>query len=143
MTGEKNRAQNCLNVSNFKLDDVFSNVFGKSASAITTQLLEHPGEPFDVTPFVHGRCKTPIFQIQEAIDDIFTYEQAEKLKIIRSHMDSLEKHKAELLTGKKINLLWFARFLSIKTLRCFPGWGMLLFLALLPRHYLRNYTTFF
>ena len=96
MTGEKNRAQNCLNVSNFKLDDVFSNVFGKSASAITTQLLEHPGEPFDVTSFVHGRCKTPIFQIQEAIDDIFTYEQAEKLKIIRSHMDSLEKHKAEL-----------------------------------------------
>ena len=42
MTGEKNRAQNCLTVSNFKLDDVFSNVFGKSASAITTQLLEHP-----------------------------------------------------------------------------------------------------
>ena len=27
-TGEKNRAQNCLTVSNFKLDDVFSNVFG-------------------------------------------------------------------------------------------------------------------
>lgn len=96
MTGEKNRAQNCLTVSNFKLDDVFSNVFGKSASAITTQLLEHPGEPFDVTPFMHGRCKTPIPKIQEAVDGIFTHEQAEKLKIIRSHMDSLEKHKAEL-----------------------------------------------
>lgn len=96
MTGEKNRAQNCLTVSNFKLDDVFSNVFGKSASAITTQLLEHPGEPFDVTPFVHGRCKTPIPKIQEAVDGIFSREQAEKLKIIRSHMDSLEKHKSEL-----------------------------------------------
>ena len=96
MTGEKNRTQNCLTVSNFKLDDVFSNVFGKSASAITTQLLEHPGEPFDVAPFVHGRCETPIFQIQEAVDGIFTHEQAQKLKIIRSHMDSLEKLKAEL-----------------------------------------------
>ena len=83
-------------VSNFKLDDVFSNVFGKSASAITTQLLEHPGEQFDVAPFVDGRCKTPIAQIQEAVDGIFTYEQAEKLKIIRGHMDSLERHKAEL-----------------------------------------------
>ena len=31
-TGKKNRAQNCLTVSNFKLDSVFSNVFGKSAS---------------------------------------------------------------------------------------------------------------
>jgi len=96
MTGEKNRAQNCLTVSNFKLDDVFSDVFGKSASAITAQLLEHPGEPFDVTPYVHGRCKTPIAQIQEAVDGIFTHEQAEKLKIIHSHMDSLEKCKAEL-----------------------------------------------
>lgn len=34
-TGEKNRAQNCLTVSNIKLDDVFSDVLGKSASAIT------------------------------------------------------------------------------------------------------------
>lgn len=96
MTGEKNRAQNCLTVSNFKLDDVFSNVFGKSASAITTQLLEHPGKTFDVAPFVDGHCKTPIAQIQEAVDGSFSPEQAEKLKIIRSHMDSLEKHKAEL-----------------------------------------------
>lgn len=96
MIGEKNRAQNCLTVSNFKLDDVFSNVFGKSASAITTQLLEHPGKQFDVAPFVHGRCKTPVAQIQEAVDGVFTHEQAEKFKIIRSHMDSLEKRKAEL-----------------------------------------------
>ena len=35
-TGEKKRAQNCLPVSNFQLDDVFSDVFGKTASAITT-----------------------------------------------------------------------------------------------------------
>ena len=54
MTGEKNRAQNCLTVSNFKLDDVFSNVFGKSASAITTQLLEHPGEPTQAQKLFNG-----------------------------------------------------------------------------------------
>lgn len=95
-TGEKNRAQNCLIVSNFKLDDVFSNVFGKSATAITTYLLEHPGEKFDVAPFVDGLCKTPIEKIQLAVDGAFSYEQGEKLKIIRSHMDSLENHKAEL-----------------------------------------------
>jgi transposase len=96
MTGEKNCAQNCLTISNFKLDDVFSNVFGKSASAITAHLLEHPGETFDVTPFVHGSCKTPIPQIQEAIDGTFAPEQAEKLKIIRSHMESLERLKLEV-----------------------------------------------
>ena len=43
-----------------------------------------------------GAVKHPIAQIQEAVDGIFTYEQAEKLKIIRGHMDSLERHKAEL-----------------------------------------------
>ena len=47
-TGEKSREQNCLTVSNFKLDDVFTNVFEKSASAITAYLLEHLGESFDV-----------------------------------------------------------------------------------------------
>jgi transposase len=96
MTGEKNRAQNCLTVSNFKLDDVFSNVFGKSASAITSYLLAHPGEAFDVAPFVDGRCKTPIAKIQEAVDGSFAPQQAEKLKIIRSHMEFLEKLKLEV-----------------------------------------------
>ena len=67
MTGEKNRAQNCLTVSNFKLDDVFSNVFGKSASAITTQLLEHPGEQFDVAPFVDGAVKHPLHRFRKQL----------------------------------------------------------------------------
>lgn len=44
ITREKNRAQDCLTVSNFKLDNVFSNVFGKAASAITKRILEKPTE---------------------------------------------------------------------------------------------------
>ena len=52
ITGEKNRAQNCLTVSNLKLDDVFSDVFGKSSRSITEQILQHPGEKFDVAPFL-------------------------------------------------------------------------------------------
>ena len=95
-TGEKNRAQNCLTVSNFKFDSVFSNVFGKSASAIISHILEHPGESFDVAPFVHGCCKTPIHEIQAATDGAFNEFQAEKLKIIREHMDDLGKLKALL-----------------------------------------------
>ena len=95
-TGERNRAQNCLTVSNLKLDDVFSSVFGKSATAIIDYLLEHPGEEFDVSPFVHGRCKTPISEIQAAVDGSICPEQAEKLKIIRSHMDNLDLCKMNL-----------------------------------------------
>ncbi len=94
-TGEKNRAQNCLTVSNIKLDDVFTDVFGKTASAITDRLLES-NEPFDVKPFLSKRIKTPVEKIQAAVDGEMCAEQAEKLRIIRSHMDSLNLCKSDL-----------------------------------------------
>lgn len=94
--GEKNRAQNCLTVSNIKLDDVFSDVFGKSASAITEQLLAHPNGDFDVAPFIDRRCKASPDKVQAAVDGLMCSEQAEKLKIIRSHMDNLKLCKANL-----------------------------------------------
>ena len=92
ITGEKNRAQNCLTVSNLKLDDVFSDVFGKSSRSITEQILAHPGETFDVTPFVDSRCKTPIKEIQAAVDGAISPEQAVKLRQCLNHIDELEKH---------------------------------------------------
>lgn len=93
--GEKNRAQNCFTVSNIKLDDVFSDVFGKTASAITDRLLES-NEPFDVSPYLSKRIKTPAEKIQAAVDGEMCAQQAEKLRIIRSHMTSLELCKANL-----------------------------------------------
>ena len=96
-TGEKNRAQNCLTVSNIKLDDVFSDVFGKAASAITTRLLEAPSEKItDVSVFRTKGLKATDEQILAALDGELCAEQAEKLRIIRSHMDSLELCKANL-----------------------------------------------
>ena len=118
-TGEKNRAQNCLTVSNYKLDSVFSNVFGKSASAIISHMMEHPGEQFDVAPFVDGRCKTPINKIQEAVDGSFNPFQAEKLKIIRRHMDNLESLKALLQTQIYILALPYTR--QVELLLTVPG----------------------
>ena len=96
ITGEKNRAQNCLTVSNLKLDDVFSDVFGKSSRSITEYILEHPGDLFDVTPFVDRRCKTPIEEIQAAVDGAISPEQAVKLRQCLNHIDELEKHQAEI-----------------------------------------------
>ena len=96
ITGEKNRALNCLTVSNLKLDDVFSDVFGKSSRSITEQILAHPGEIFDVAPFVHGRCKTPIEEIQAAVDGAISHEQAVKLRQCLDHIDELEKHKPKI-----------------------------------------------
>ena len=96
LTGEKNRAQNCLTVSNLKLDDVFSDVFGKSARSITNYILEHPGETFDVSPFVDPRCKTPVSEIQAAVDGAISSEQAVKLRQCLAHIDELEAHRKEI-----------------------------------------------
>ena len=96
-TGEKNRAQNCLTVSNIKLDDVFSDVFGKAATAITTRLLEVPSEKItDVSMFRTKGLKATDEQILAALDGELCAEQAEKLRIIRSHMNNLEICKANL-----------------------------------------------
>ena len=96
LTGEKNRAQNCLTVSNLKLDDVFSDVFGKSSNSIISYILDHPGEQFDVAPFVDGRCKTPIEEIQAAVDGSVSHEQAAKLREIIKHIDELKVHKQNI-----------------------------------------------
>ena len=96
-TGEKNRAQNCLTVSNFKLDDVFSDVFGKAASAITARILEDPTEKItDISGFRTKGMKATDEQVLAAVDGEMCAEQAEKLRIIRSHMDSLELCKLNL-----------------------------------------------
>lgn len=96
-TGEKNRAQNCLTVSNIKLDDVFSDVFGKAATAITTHLLEKSDEKItNVSAFRTKGLKATDEQILAAVDGEMCAEQAEKLRIIRSHMDSLELCKMNL-----------------------------------------------
>ena len=59
ITGEKNRAQNCL-------------------------------------PFVDGRCKTPIEEIQASTDGAISKEQAVKLRHCLDHIDELEKHISEV-----------------------------------------------
>jgi transposase len=98
LTGEKNRVQNCLTVSNLKLDDVFSDVFGKSARSITEHILAHPGETFDVAPFVDKRCKHPIEEIQAAIDGSISPEQAIKLRELLRHIDEINAHKQRIET---------------------------------------------
>ena len=95
-TAEKNRAQNCLTICNIKLDDVFSDVFGKSASAIIDQLLLYPNGDFDVTPFIDKRCKAKPEAVQAAVDGFFSLEQVRKFRVIRAHLDNLSLCKCGL-----------------------------------------------
>ncbi len=119
LTGEKNRAQNCLTVSNLKLDDVFSDVFGKSSRSITNYMLDHPCESFDVAPFVDGRCKTPIVEIQAAVDGAISPEQAIKLRECLLHIDELDAHKEKI--EQEILLVVKPFSAALDLLRTVPG----------------------
>lgn len=50
---------------------------------------------FDVIPIVDGRCKTPIGDIQAAVDGAISPEQTVKLRQCLNHTDELEKHLEE------------------------------------------------
>jgi len=56
-------------------------------------MLNHPGESFDVTPFVDRRCKTSIPEIQAAVDGAISPEQAIKLRQYLTHIDELEAYR--------------------------------------------------
>lgn len=101
-SSEKNRAQNCLTMCNFKLDDVFSDVFGASATRVINQLLECGNTNFDVAPLLDKHCKATAQEIQAALEGELTFAQTEKLKFIRQHktcIDDLKDALEKLILG--------------------------------------------
>ena len=66
-------------------------MFGKASTNIVSRLLENPSEPItDVSAFRTKGMKAADAEILAAVDGEICPEQAEKLRIIRSHMDHLE-----------------------------------------------------
>lgn len=129
-TGEKNRTQNCLTVSNIKLDDVFSDVFGKASTNIITRLLENPSEKIvDVSVFRTKGMKATDAQVLAAVDGELCPEQAEKLRIIRAHMESLELCKLNLqsliLTTAEKYLPQLNLILTVPGIKAFSAIGVL------------------
>ena len=121
MTSEKNRALNCLTVSNLKLDDVFSDVFGKSSRSVIRYILEHPGETFQVAPFIDRRCKHPVEEIQAVIDGTISHQQAVKLRECLQHLDELEVHKTNV--EKEILCLVQQYPYQLELLQTVPGFS--------------------
>ena len=95
---DHNRLINCLTVNNYKLDMVFSNVRGISASRIIDLILS--GESYtdeDILKCVSKRCKASQEDILRACHGLeFDKFQREKLKIIRDHIDELTKEIEKL-----------------------------------------------
>lgn len=94
-TSEKNRYQNSMTVSRIRLDSVFTDPFGKSASSIMSYLVNSdPGQVSDdaILKLVDRRVKAPR---EDILDSIHGYEfigvQRDKLRIIQIHLDDINK----------------------------------------------------
>lgn len=90
-SSEKNRYQNALTVGNCKLDMVFSDIFGKSASNIANLILsDNPYTEEDILSKVHGRCKASEEDILNAVSGIdLTPIQKARIHLIQRHMDQV------------------------------------------------------
>jgi hypothetical protein len=96
MTAEKNRMSNCLTVSCIKLDEVLSDLYGKTGTALIGQIIKTGGCNFDPTPFIHPRVKAPVELFKQALDGDVTPATLAKMRIIQERLNSLGKQKTEL-----------------------------------------------
>ncbi len=97
-SSEKNRFQNAFTVCNVALDSVVSDMFGKSASAITNYLIsEDTFDPEYCVSLLQRSLKKKADSVLESIEGYsITPEQKFRMRIVRSHHDYLENAIAEV-----------------------------------------------
>lgn len=88
-TSEKNRYQNSLTWSNLQIASVVSDVFGKSAQAIITSILDNPDDKLDIPSLMTKNMKATVGELTFATDCDITPEQADKLRVIKAHFDAI------------------------------------------------------
>lgn len=84
-------------------------------------ILEHPGETFQVAPFIDRRCKHPVEEIQAAVDGAISHQQAVKLRECLQHLDELEIHKTNV--EKEILCLVQQYPYQLELLQTVPGFS--------------------
>jgi transposase len=96
-SSEKNRIQNSLTVSNIMISSVVSDTFGVSSMKIIHHMLENPDDTdFDVSSMLHGSMKDKAGTIVKSIHGNLTKPQADKMRVCLDHVDSIEKHIADI-----------------------------------------------
>ena len=122
-TAEKNRFQNALTVCNVALDSVVSDIYGKSATSIINYLIESPDNSIveeEITSRLLRSLKKKSATVIESIEGYtMTDSQKERMRIIRSHFDSINESIKRI--DAQIDLL-IAPYENCITLLCtIPG----------------------
>lgn len=99
-SSEKNRFQNAFTVCNVALDSVVSDMFGKSATAITDYLTSDESfDPDHCVSLLQRSLKKKAEKVLESIEGYsISDEQKARIKIIREHYDFVEKLIAKVDT---------------------------------------------
>ena len=97
-SSEKNRFQNAFTVCNIALDSVVSDMFGKSATAITDYLIsEDSFDPEYCKSLLQRSLKKKADSVIESIEGYsITNEQKLRMKIVRSHLDYIQSAIADV-----------------------------------------------
>ena len=104
-SSEKNRFQNALTSGNCKLDMVFTDVFGKSASNIIDLILsDNPYTDEDILSKVHRKCKASPDMILDSINGTdLTPVQKSRIELVNDHIKQLSSNIQRL--DKLIDLM--------------------------------------
>lgn len=97
-SSEKNRFQNAFTVCNVALDSVVSDMFGKSASAITDYLISEDNfDPEHCISLLRRSLKKKANAVIESIEGYsMTPEQKFRMRVVRSHLDFIEASIAQI-----------------------------------------------
>ena len=120
-SSEKNRFQNAFTVCNVALDAVVSDMFGKSASSITDYLVSTDSfDPEYCSSLLQRKLKKKADAVIESIEGYqMTQEQKERIVIVRSHLDFIQKSITEL--DEKLNKMMAPYESAITLLSTIPG----------------------
>ena len=91
---EKNRIQNCMTMSNIRIDSIVSDPFGKSAKLIMQEVLTNKDfKPEDAIPLLQKQLKKKADNIVSALQDIhISDEQYTKMDIAYEHIDLIDSY---------------------------------------------------
>ena len=96
-SGEKNRFQNSLTMSNVQIANVVTDVFGKTSQSILKLMLSNPKLTLeDITPLLRKNLKSLPEEILKSINGNFDESQSSKMNIVLKHYDSINECINEL-----------------------------------------------
>lgn len=91
-TGEKNRFQNSLTVSNVQIASVVSDVFGKTSQSILKLMLDNPNLTLeDISPLISKKMKSDPKDILKSINGSFDDSQVSKMTVCLNHYDAINE----------------------------------------------------